>query len=61
MPSLAELIETRAIELGLDFASIANRDRFDGAPRHADPGRIMPGYQAIVSYGVAMSHGFLQS
>jgi epoxyqueuosine reductase QueG len=61
MSSSAELIKTRVIEFGADFVGIASRDRFDGAPYHADPARIMPGYQAIVSYGVAMSHGCLQA
>jgi epoxyqueuosine reductase len=61
MSSLADLTKARAIELGADFVGIASRDRFDGAPRHADPARIMPGYRAIVSYGVAMSHGCLQA
>jgi epoxyqueuosine reductase len=61
MSSLADLIKARALTLGADFVGIASPARFDGAPPHADPARIMPDYRAVISFGIAMSYGCLQA
>jgi epoxyqueuosine reductase QueG len=61
MSSLTDLAKTKALELGADFVGIASPDRFDGAPTHADPARIMPDYRAVICFGIAMSHGCLQA
>ena len=45
MSSLADFAKTRAVELGADFVGIASPNRFDGAPPHADPARILPDYR----------------
>lgn len=61
MSSLATLTKKKAIELGADFVGIASPNRFDGAPPHADPARIMPNYQTVIAFGIAMSYGCLQA
>jgi ferredoxin len=61
MSSLVSLTKKKATELGADFVGIASPNRFDGAPTHADPARIMPNYQAVISFGIAMSYGCLQA
>jgi epoxyqueuosine reductase QueG len=61
MSSLADLAKTRAFELGADFVGVACPNRFDGAPPHVDPARILPEYRAVISFGIAMSHGCLQA
>jgi epoxyqueuosine reductase QueG len=61
MSVLTDLAKEKAIELGADFVGIASPDRFDGAPPHADPARILPDYHAVISFGIAMSHGTLQA
>ena len=61
MSTLAKLAKKKTIELGADFVGIASPNRFDGAPPHADPARIMPNYQAVISFGIAMSSGCLQA
>jgi epoxyqueuosine reductase QueG len=61
MSALVASVKERAIELGADFVGIASRDRFDGVPAHADPKNIMPDYQTVISYGIALSYGCLQA
>jgi ferredoxin len=54
-------VKARVLESGADFVGIASSDRFDGAPPHADPARIMPDYRAVICFGIAMSRGCLQA
>jgi epoxyqueuosine reductase QueG len=61
MSALTHLAKEKALELGADFVGIASPDRFDSAPPNANPARIMPDYRAVVSFGIALSHGCLQA
>jgi epoxyqueuosine reductase len=61
MSALTTLAKQKAIELGADFVGVASPDRFDGAPPNSDPARVMPNYHAVISFGIAMSHGCLQA
>ena len=61
MMNLTDHVKAKALELGADFAGIANRERFAEVPAHADPANIMPDYQSIVVFGISMSIGCLEA
>jgi len=54
-------IKDETIELGADFVGVSNRQRFADAPSNANPGNIMPDYQSVISFGIAMSIGCLET
>ena len=59
--SFEKKIKERVLDLGADFVGIASRSRFDYAPRFSDPKRLLPDFQSVVSFGIAMNRGALEA
>ena len=54
-------VKSHTLELGADFVGIAPRSRFDGVPHWADPKTILPDFQSVVVFGIAMNRGSLKA
>ena len=59
--SLEEKVKTKVLELGADFVGIAPRSRFENAPHWARPENLLPDYQSVISYGIAINRGSLKA
>ena len=61
MSNFTEHIKNQTIELGADFVGVSNRERFADAPPNANPDNIMPEFQSVISFGIALSIGCLEA
>jgi ferredoxin len=59
--SLEEKVRSRVLDLDADFVGIAPRSRFDGAPEHSDPQKVLPNFHSVIAFGIAMNRGALEA
>lgn len=59
--SLDDNVKEEVLSLGADFVGIAPRSRFEFAPEHARPDRLLPNFRSVVAYGIAMDRGALEA
>jgi len=59
--SLEENIKEKALSFGADFVGIAPRSRFEFAPVQSRPENLLPNFQSVIAFGVAMDRGPLEA
>lgn len=59
--SFEEDIKQKALEFGADFVGIAPRSRFEFAPVQSKPETLLPNYNSVIAFGIAMDRGPLEA
>jgi epoxyqueuosine reductase len=59
--SLEEDVKERALDFGADFVGIASKSRFAAAPEWSRPENLLPDFQSVISFGIAMDRGPLEA
>ena len=56
-----EKVKNKVLDLGADFVGISSPSRYDGAPDFSDPKNLLPNYQSVIVFGIAMNRGALEA
>jgi epoxyqueuosine reductase len=59
--SIEKSIKERAKKIGMDMCGIAPISRFEGAPKGTHPTDFLPGCKSVVSVGVRLADGVIQT
>ena len=59
--SVGQSIKDRAHRIGMDLCGIAPVSRFEGAPEGTHPGDFLPGCKSVISIGVRLMDGVVQT
>ncbi|MFA5309005.1 MAG: hypothetical protein WC370_05895 [Dehalococcoidales bacterium] len=59
--TIEQAIKERAQKIGMDMCGIAPVSRFDGAPKGTNPTDFLPGCKSVVSIGVRLADGVIQT
>jgi epoxyqueuosine reductase len=59
--SIEQSIKDRAKKIGMDLCGIAPVSRFDGAPAGTNPADFLPGCRSVISIGVRLPDGVIQT
>ena len=59
--AIEQSIKEHALKIGMDLCGIAPVSRFEGAPKGTHPTDFLPGCKSIVSVGVRLTDGAIQS
>jgi epoxyqueuosine reductase QueG len=59
--SIEESIKEHAFKIGADLCGIAPISRFEGAPKGSNPADFLPGCKSVISIGVRLADGVVQT